>query len=258
MVRNLAKQGLIGFSRAGEEFTMGVAGLGKGEIAARMKLAESFATGGKTKLFDRMLGGGSINRLGTSPSSIPGGAGLPGGGTVGGASGVDFGAGAGAGSTALVKWKPPAYRAREIVAGATPGGQSGYMGSSIMGGLLGYSFADDDQKGWGTFMGVVGGGIGGKAFRTFSQRGAGFSNSIYTGMESKLASGNWGALSRGWNSQKHVVHKGLRGFHSAEGRNNMFRSGAMLGGGAFGVMFASNGRSHKRGFNQNRGNSFTR
>jgi hypothetical protein len=253
VVKMMAKKGLIGFRRAGIDYHMGIDGLEGAELVARQKLAETFAGGGRGKLFDRMLAGGSINPAAGAESSIPAGTGFVGGGVATGGGGGGAGVG-----TALVKWKPPAYRAREIVAGAAPSGQSGYMGSSIMGGLLGYTFADDDQKGFGTFMGALGGGIGGKAFRTFSQRGAGFSNSIYTGMEKKLASGNWGALSRGWNSQKHVVHKGLRGFHSTEGRNNMFRSGAMLGGGAFGVMFASNGRSHKRGFNRNRGNSFTR
>jgi hypothetical protein len=54
------------------------------------------------------------------------------------------------------------------------------------------------------------------------------------------------------------VRKAIKGFHSAKNRSTVFRSGALLGGGAFGLMFAGNGKSHRRGFNANRGNGFGR
>lgn len=134
---------------------------------------------------------------------------------------------------------------------------AGYGSAAVVGGMFGM-MADPDNKAAGFAKGAAGGMLGGGAFRAFSRKGAGVSSALFAGVDARLSGGAMGALSRGWNSQKHVIHKGMQGFHNAQGRNNMFRSGAMLGGGAFGVMFASNGRSHKRGFNKNRGNSFTR
>ena len=98
----------------------------------------------------------------------------------------------------------------------------------------------------------------GKMIKAFGAKGAGISNSVFGGLENKLSNEAWGPLHRGWEKHKRVIHKGLRGFHSAEGRHAMFASGAMLGGVGFGAMFTSNGRSHKRGFNSRRGNSFSR
>lgn len=153
----------------------------------------------------------------------------------------------------------PSGAAIKFLAGADPRGSwtAGYGSAAVVGGMFGM-MADPDHKVAGFAKGAAGGMIGGKAFRTFSRKGAGASSSLFNGLDSRLAGGQMGPLSRGWSANKHVVHKGLKGFHSTEGRHNMFRSGAMLGGGAFGVMFASNGRSHKRGFNSNRGNSFSR
>ena len=146
-----------------------------------------------------------------------------------------------------------------IKAGAAPasGFGAGYTAAAGVGGMFG-AFADSDNRMRGAVAGATGGMLGGKALRSFGSRGAGVSNSVFGAIDNKMAAGNWGAMGDKWRRHRGVVHKGLRGFHSSEGRNNMFRSGAMLGGGAFGLMFASNGRSHKRGFNSKRGNSFTR
>lgn len=155
---------------------------------------------------------------------------------------------------------PQPWKARDIVAGevgAVPFGM-GYTGGAVVGGMLGAMVAPEDQRLRGAIMGAGGGMMTGKMFKAFGARGAGFSNSVFGGLESKLSNEAWGPLHRGWERHKRVVHKGLRGFHSAEGRHAMFASGAMLGGVGFGAMFTSNGRSHKRGFNSRRGNSFSR
>ena len=153
----------------------------------------------------------------------------------------------------------PSGIAMAIKAGVDPRKSltTGYMAAGVVGGMLGM-MADPDNKTSGFFKGAAGGMIGGKALRSFSRKGAGFSSSVFNGLDSRLANGQLGAISKGWNKHKGVVAKGLKGFHSTEGRHNMFRSGAMLGGGAFGVMFASNGNSHRRGFNSHRGNGFSR
>jgi len=148
-----------------------------------------------------------------------------------------------------------------ITSGVNPAASwsAGYGSAAAVGGMLGAMTADPGQRLKGAALGAGGGMVAGKAFRSFSRKGANISNSVYAGIDSKIgANAQWGPMSRAWNKHKGVVHKGLRGFHSTEGRHNMFRSGAMLGGAGFGAMFASNGRSHKRGFNSRRGNSFSR
>lgn len=126
------------------------------------------------------------------------------------------------------------------------------MGSTIAGGMAGAMMSDRGERGKGFIGGAAAGLAGGSAFTAFSRHGASISQSAFNSTQ-KL-------FGKSETFQKHAgtMHKTLRGFHSAQGRNNMFRSGAMLSGGAFGLMFASNGRSHKRGFNRNRGNSITR
>lgn len=279
MVQHLAKKGLISFRRGGEDFVMHVAGMQGGELAGWMRLARTFASGAGTKRFESMLVGGSINRPGATGGSWSSGThGMPGGGTFRGTTGTPGavppttnstalvpGGGpalpATTGSTAMTLWKPKAYQARIIRAGADPDSawNTGYGSAAVVGGMLGAMTADPDQRLRGAIMGAGGGMMVGKGFRAFSRKGAGISNSVYTGIDNKIgANAAWGPMNRAWNKHKTVVHKGLRGFHSTQGRHNMFRSGAMLGGAGFGAMFASNGRSHKRGFNAQRGNSFSR
>tara|TARA_Y100001973_G_C5071206_1_gene267679 strand:- start:113 stop:577 length:465 start_codon:yes stop_codon:yes gene_type:complete len=145
-----------------------------------------------------------------------------------------------------------------IAAGIDPGRLAGYGPGMGIGAMTGYWGADEGSEAKGAVWGAVGGAIGGKMFRTYSKHGTGMTNAAFDFTNKRLSHEGWGPLQRGWTSQRHVVHKGLSGFHSTEGRNHMFRGGAFLAGGAFGAMFASNGNSHKRGFNRNRGNSITR
>ena len=147
---------------------------------------------------------------------------------------------------------------RPIQSGSDPAQMTGYAKATGAGALFGAMTADEDQRMRGAFAGAVGGGVAAKGMRSFSRGASSWSNSAFKSVNSKLGGDGWGPVGRGWQKHRGVVHKGLRGFHSSEGRNNMFRSGAMLGGAAFGAMFASNGKSHKRGFNQNRGNHFSR
>jgi hypothetical protein len=135
---------------------------------------------------------------------------------------------------------------------------AGYMGGAFLGGATGYMMSDEGDKGFGTFGGAISGMVAAKGFREFGRGGKAFTQSVFEGADKRLGHKALGPVAEGWNKHKGVVQKGIDGFHSAEGRNTLFRSGAMLGGGAFGLMFASNGRSHKRGFNKDRGNSFTR
>ena len=147
---------------------------------------------------------------------------------------------------------------RSIAAGADPGRLAGYGPGMAIGAMTGYWGADEGSEAKGAVWGAVGGAIGGKMLRTYSKHGTGMTNAAFDFANKRLSHEGWGPLQRGWTSQRHVVHKGLSGFHSTEGRNHMFRGGAFLAGGAFGAMFASNGNSHRRGFNRNRGNSITR
>lgn len=141
------------------------------------------------------------------------------------------------------------------------GGGAGYFGQAIYGGAAGAVFgatmADSGERGKGAIVGAMGGAMGGAAMSSMARYGTGATNRAFNAVNSKLA-GRDGAIATGWKGSRGVVHKGLQGFHSKQGRNAVFASGTMLGGGAFGAMFASNGRSHKRGFNASRGNSFSR
>jgi hypothetical protein len=159
----------------------------------------------------------------------------------------------------MTKYKDPGHGLGDITAPRGPGGFGGSMiAGALMGGGSGYVMSGEDNKAFGTIGGALAGMAGGAGMRSFATRGSSVTNRAFNATNSRLSSVAAGGIGEQWKKNRHVVHKGLQGFHSAAGRNTVFRSGAMLGGGAFGAMFASNGRSHKRGFNRSRGNSFSR
>lgn len=146
---------------------------------------------------------------------------------------------------------------------ATPGMLANTAIGGGMGALGGAVMADDGNR----MRGAIGGGLtgiaSGAALSSFARRGRKWSRSGAVSLNARLRdmashprapdafTENIRDINRG-------VTKAVYGFHHKSNRNAVFRSGALLGGGAFGLMFAGNGRSHKRGFNANRGNGFGR
>lgn len=149
---------------------------------------------------------------------------------------------------------------RAITAGEDPASRvfagNGY--GIIGGGIFGAAAADKENRKSGAFWGAVGGGIGGNVFRAYAKKGAGISDSLSKKAANWTTTSSFESVRKFGEAHGEKAYKSLVGMHTAQGRNNMFRSGAFLGGMGFSMMFASNGNSHKRGFNANRGNSFTR
>jgi len=155
---------------------------------------------------------------------------------------------------------------------ALAGAYVGAFSGAVMGG--------EGNRMSGAAWGAGGGFLGGSAMRGLARNGANWSNraskSFLSATDSRMMSAigmtptpnarrNMLALrgSGDPNAVKYMENRdklrgAIAGFHSKKNRNAMFRSGALLGGGVFGAMFAGSGKTHKRGFNSNRGNSFGR
>lgn len=152
--------------------------------------------------------------------------------------------------------------ARGILSGG--GRAAAFMGGSraasmAVGGMSGSVMAGEDNRMKGFAAGAIGGLAGGAGMRGYSRRGTAVTNSALKRTAKMAGHTRTPAFIRNAvQDNMGSVRNAAAGFHRKSNRNAIFRSGAMLGGGAFGLMFASNGRSHKRGFNSNRGNSFTR
>jgi hypothetical protein len=149
---------------------------------------------------------------------------------------------------------------RAITAGDDPASRA-FAGNGygiIGGGIFGAASADKENRQSGAIWGAIGGGIGGNVFRAYAKKGAGISDSLSKKAANWTTTSSFESVRKFGEKHGESAYKNLAGMHTAQGRNNMFRSGAFLGGMGFSMMFASNGNSHKRGFNANRGNSFTR
>jgi hypothetical protein len=120
------------------------------------------------------------------------------------------------------------------------GGFGGVAGGMVMGGVGGYWGGDGTA---GDFVGgaLIGGAAGAGAV-SFAHRGA-------------LKSAKFVGERLGQGMGKHAG-SAARAMQTKNGRAMMFGSGALLGGGTFGMMFGNNRSSKSRGFNQHRGNGF--
>jgi|14BtaG_2_1085337.scaffolds.fasta_scaffold03830_3 hypothetical protein len=154
------------------------------------------------------------------------------------------------------------------------GGRSnGFLASTLGGAFIG-SMAGAVMGGSdGRWSGAIGGGLTGVAagagISRFAAKGSSFSQGMLQDMKKRggarideaIKSGKLtpdSPVVKNFKAGHNRLRNAVRGFHKKENRNAIFRSGALLGGGAFGLMFAGNGKSHKRGFNANRGNGFRR
>ena len=120
-------------------------------------------------------------------------------------------------------------------------GMGGAAYGAVAGGVGGWLGSDEGNGGWGAAGGVLAGGLAGSFAAS-----RGINKAIGTKLGNMGLAGKPGAM------------KAAQFIGSRESRRNSFAAGAFLGGGAFGLMFAGNGKSHRRGFNKTRGNGFTR
>lgn len=156
-----------------------------------------------------------------------------------------FGGGGGNALTTAVASAPSVGTSK--ISGKSSIGFGAVAGGALLGGGAAWAMSGENP-GWGTFaMGAVAGAAGGYGLRAGVRGASSFAYNI-------SPQGSWGravGLNRGAAAMRAMnTHK--------EGRKTLFAAGAMLGGGAFGAMFGGEGKSHKRGFNQHRGNSFGR
>lgn len=142
-------------------------------------------------------------------------------------------------------------------AGMDWGGAGAAVGASALtGGVSALTMSRDG--GFGTFVG------GAMAGATVGGIGRGLANANRglirnTGAAIGRAGrdpSSWAAALGGRNIGAGIQSMSRPG--SSAGRAATFAGGGMLGGAAFGMMFGGSGRSHKRGFNQHRGNNIRR
>jgi hypothetical protein len=123
-------------------------------------------------------------------------------------------------------------------------GRPGLLMTAIGAGTAGAVMGNGDFSSFA--MGAGAGIIGGHAAEAGAQM-------IYKGLTS-YGRKNAGEMSQ---SAFKAVSMG-RAMTSAGSRGMIFGAGALLAGGVFSSMFASNSKSYKQGFNANRGNSIVR
>ena len=158
---------------------------------------------------------------------------------------------------------------RHAVAGAGLLGESALnwgaqtaIGTGI-GAFSGAVMAGRDNRMRGAIGGGLAGLVGGAAISRYARTGSAASWRGAAALGRKgigAATHPWAPdfLTNNINQYNQRMFGAVAGFHNPANRRAVFRSGALLGGGAFGLMFAGSGRSHKRGFNANRGNGFGR
>lgn len=129
-----------------------------------------------------------------------------------------------------------------IAAGMVMGGVSSWMaGADTPGGFIG---------------GALAGGLGGAAASRFA--GGGLLQRQGRKMMTHSRTMDRGNLRNVVRNRGVNIYAAGKMMNRNSDRNIAFGTGAFLGGGAFGLMFGGEGRSHKRGFNRRRGNSFAR
>lgn len=139
--------------------------------------------------------------------------------------------------------KNAARNGRQVMS-KVPFGRPGLLMTAIGAGTAGAVMGNGDFTSFamGAGAGLVGGHVAEAA-----------SSAVYAGLTS-YSRKNAGQMSE---AAFKAVGMG-RMLTSRSSRGMMFGAGALLAGGVFSSMFASNSKSHKQGFNANRGNSIVR